>query len=185
MAKLYRAIHHHQKGAVIVDDSLHPGYAYLLSGVANVKLHVVHIVRDPRGTAYSWAHRQKQGLGTYPIKDSALGWTLRNVVTELLGWQRSLPYLRVKYEDFVQQPQATVDAVLKLAQVTPRHSPFRSPSQVDLGITHSVFGNSDRLKTGPTTIHFSEGWRQQMDPAEKRQVTLLTLPMLLHYGYRL
>ncbi len=183
LAKLYQSIHQHQNGAVIVDDSLHPGYAYLLSGVANIDLHVIHVVRDPRATAYSWAHRQKQGLGTYRIRDSAMGWVLRNVVTELLGWQRSIPYLRVKYEEFAQNPQATIDRALALVKETPGNSPFLSPSEVDLNITHSVFGNTDRLKSGPTTIHFSETWRDKMVASEQRQVTLLTLPMLLRYGY--
>ncbi|MGD1908529.1 MAG: sulfotransferase [Leptolyngbyaceae cyanobacterium] len=185
LATLYRSIHRHHQGATIVDDSLHPGYAYLLNQVANIQLHVVHLVRDPRATAYAWAHRQKQGLGIYQIRDSALGWGLRNTVTELLGWQRSVPYMRVRYEDFVQNPQATVDAVLALAQVTPRNSPFVGAAEVDLGVTHSAFGNSDRFNTGRTPIQFREMWKQQMAPEERRQVTRLTLPLLLRYGYQL
>lgn len=167
----------------IVDDSLHPGYAYALASVPGLEIYLVHLIRDARGCTYSWTKRQKKGLGSYSLRDSALGWDLRNLVTELLENSPEIHFYRLRYEDFVSEPKHAVKAILKFANIQPTSLPFTSPSEVDIGITHSVFGNDNRANIGITALRLDSTWKHKMDKLDYFKVTAMTWPLLLKYGY--
>jgi hypothetical protein len=60
---------------------------------------------------------------------------------------------------------------------------FTSPNQVSLSDDHCLWGNPDRMMRGTVTIRPDMAWREQMPLKDKAQVTLLTFPWLLRYGY--
>lgn len=68
LGKLYAAIHKVSGGQVIVDSSKDPSYPYVLANVPNIELRVVHLVRDSRAAAYSWA--RKRVKHEIPVEDS-------------------------------------------------------------------------------------------------------------------
>ncbi|AFY78192.1 MAG: sulfotransferase [Hydrococcus sp. C42_A2020_068] len=181
--KLYRAIHEVTGSRVIVDDSNHPGYAYTLSMMPGIDLYIVHLIRDPRATAYSWSQRQKKGLGTYTIRDNSLGWNIRNLVTESLSRTVSGKYLRLFYEDFAAKPKLAIQQILNLLEEQPSQLPFVSENEVRLGISHSVFGNPNRTDNGTVTIKLDDEWKKKLDKSDRTTVTTLTFPLLLKYGY--
>src|SRR5215208_4373820 len=45
---------------VVVDTSKEPAYGYALGMVPAVDLRVLHLIRDPRAAAYSWAKKKRQ-----------------------------------------------------------------------------------------------------------------------------
>ena len=116
LRRLYGAVQATTGCSVIVDDSLHPGHGLALSLVPEIQLYIVHLIRDPRATAYSWWKRQKTGLGTYTLKENALGWDLRNAVVDLLGRSQRDRYMRVLYEDFVKNPLAGYSVYSELGE---------------------------------------------------------------------
>lgn len=189
LERLYGAIAQTHPGATLIDDSLHPGHGAMLAALPQVEVKLVHLVRDCRGCAYSWAKRQTQGLGSYSLRDSALGWMLRNGVVEILGRDRAIPYLRVRYEDLIRQPQETLDKITQFAGLTPTADSldrlFPAPHTVNLGITHSAFGNPSRTRQGPTPLQLDEAWKQGLSRREMLQLTALSAPLLLRYGYGL
>ncbi len=183
LAKLYSAVRKVCGVDTIVDDSLHPGYGYTLACVPGLEVYLVHLIRDARGCTYSWTKRQKKGLGSYTLKDSSLGWDLRNLAIETLPAHANIRYHRLRYEDFVSQPQQSIEAILNFAQVTPNALPFNTPTEVNMGITHSIFGNDNRAETGAIALRLDEVWRQKMDRADQLKVSLMTWPLLMKYGY--
>ncbi len=180
---LYQAIQEICHSQAIVDDSLHPGYAYMLSAVASFEVYLVHLVRDARGCAYSWTKRQKRGLGSYSLRDSSLGWNLRNLAVEVLRRDESIHYHQIRYEDFVSNPQETIENLVQFVGAVPKSLPFVSTSEVNLGVSHSVFGNDNRTETGIVALRLDEAWKRQMKRPDKLKVTALTWPLLLRYGY--
>ncbi|MBC7238020.1 MAG: sulfotransferase, partial [Chloroflexi bacterium] len=54
LAALYRAIRQVTGCRMIVDSSKMPSHALLLGMLPGVELYMVHLVRDPRATAYAW-----------------------------------------------------------------------------------------------------------------------------------
>lgn len=183
LSKLYRAIQSTLDADIIVDDSLHPGYAYTLASVPGLEVYLIHIIRDARGCTYSWTKRKKKGLGSYSLRDSALGWDLRNLAVETLKNHPNIRYHRLRYEDFIQAPKQAVHSILEFAAIKPVLLPFTSPSEVKLGITHSIFGNDNRAETGLISLRLDEVWKQKMEHPDQLKVGLMTWPLLLRYGY--
>ena len=189
LSRLYAVTAAHLGGGVVVDSSKLPAYGAMLEMLPGVDVRVVHLVRDPRATAYSWlrkkvltdragmAFMQQQG----PVKASAL-WDLWNVAAELL-WRRSSRYLRVHYEWFVQEPRAVVERILAHAGVAGATTPFVSEREVDLTANHTVAGNPSRFSTGRVAIRADDEWVTAMRRWDRLRVTVVTWPLLLRYGY--
>lgn len=183
LEKLYSSIQEVTGCRAIVDDSNHPGYAYTLSMMPGIELYIIHLIRDPRATAYSWSQRQKKGLGTYSIRDNSLGWDMRNIVTESLANKVPGKYFRLFYEDFAARPKEVIQKIIRMLNEEPERLPFLSENEVELGISHSVFGNPNRSDRGAIKIKLDDEWKRKIDKGDRRTVTALTFPLLIKYGY--
>ncbi len=190
--KLYQAIRDVSGAQVVVDSSKLPPYGFLAGQGPGVDLRCVHLVRDPRATAYSW--RQRSGgetdspfallprLGTV---QSAVTWSAWNVVTELLWRHDKARYLRIRYEDFVAEPQTWSQRVLELAGVPEATLPFRDAHTIELGVTHTVAGNPNRFATGAVAIRSDDEWRRKFARRHQLSVMAFTLPVFKRYHYAL
>ncbi len=188
LEQLYRAVARRTGARVIVDSSKLPTYGRLLDTLPGLDLHVVHLVRDPRATAYSWlrvkplpdtgGQMQRQGPGK-----SALLWALWNAVAELLWSRRKGRYLRIRYEDFVARPRETVERVVALTGEAVAELPFVTEASVRLGPTHTVAGNPGRFETGVVAIRPDLEWRDRMRARDRATVVAIAWPLMLRHGY--
>jgi hypothetical protein len=141
----------------------------------------VHLIRDPRGVAYS---RGKPPTWDAPPAlspaGSALQWDVWNPLAEWISRRGS--YLRLRYEDFVAEPQDALRRVAALVGEDPAELPFTEPRQARLVPTHSVLGNSTRFQTGAVPIELDDEWR--IHGKSNALVSALTWPMRARYGYR-
>src|SRR5689334_1414693 len=64
ITKLYRAIAQVSGAKVVVDSTKRPSLAYILARAPEIDLRLVHILRDPRGVAYSWSQVVELPEGT-------------------------------------------------------------------------------------------------------------------------
>lgn len=189
LGRLYQAIRKTAGSRVIVDSSKFPAHAWALQMMSAFDLYVVHLVRDPRGVAYSW-RRKKPRLdlaeGEYVerhgLVDSALHWVEWNMALEALG--RRLPgrYAMLRYEDFAARPQEALERLLDLLQER-APLPFVNGREARLEVTHTVSGNPDRFRTGVVAVQVDDEWVERMRMKDKFLVTLLTWPLLVKYGY--
>ena len=88
----YQAIAHHQHCQVITDSTIDLPYGYYLSLIPSIDFYVLHLVRDPRGVAYSW-HRQKflssSETSWTPQRQhwqTAVSWNKRNLFIQSSLW---------------------------------------------------------------------------------------------------
>jgi hypothetical protein len=192
LARLYLAVQRHTGCRVLVDSSKSPVYARLLATIPGVDVTVVHLVRDPRATAWSFLRKKRlPDFGDdrlmqrqHPLV-SARRWSLWQGVTELLWRRHSGRYLRLRYEDFVRDPQPAVRRIAAMTGEAPALLPFTGPVTVRLAATHSVSGNPNRFGTGEIDLRADEEWRRAMRTGDRALVTALTWPLLLRYGYPL
>ncbi|MEJ2283977.1 MAG: sulfotransferase [Desulfobacterales bacterium] len=70
LAKLYAVIKTQTQADVIIDSSKNAGYAHSLLNVSNIDLHVVHLVRDSRATAFSWSKKKQELWKANPLRTS-------------------------------------------------------------------------------------------------------------------
>jgi hypothetical protein len=107
-----------------------------------------------------------------------------NLSIEVVLGRFTNQYLMLRYEDFVNSPREAVERMLKLAGAKTTELPFVTESEVALADSHMVAGNPSVYKrTGLVKIESDEAWRAHMKRRDKTVVTLLTLPLLLRYGY--
>jgi hypothetical protein len=191
MTHLYEGIAAVAGAQVVVDSSKGPHDAYVLSRFTDLDLFVVHLVRDPRGVAYSWArgawnpdkpmdrdeHREASEVG--------VRWVTRNALTEALLARRLGPrYMRVRYEDFVAEPDRTITQISALCGAGRRLEGL-SEGVISFGTNHMVSGNPSRLSTGPVKIRTDDEWTKRMETRPMLAATIAAAPLLHRYGYSL
>ena len=187
----YRAIAQESGAAVVVDGSKHPIDALLLSKVPGVELHVLHLVRDPRGVAYSWSKRKenpgtKRGfMLTRTPTASSIRWSIRVLLAGVIRISCSDRFMQLRYEDFVRQPAEALRQVLSwIGEDRPQIPITGPPNKVVLGPTHTAWGNPNRHLRGEIAIVPDEEWRRAMPRKAYVFATLPTLPLLWILGYR-
>ena len=175
--------------SVLVDSSKLPGRAFALAEAPGIELYVVHVVRDGRGVGWSmmkpFKRQVEKGLQKElkpkPLLYTALRWVVVNLAAELLcrkvGKHRCI---RVRYEDFVSNPAATLGSILSLVggDIQPEQYREDSPFRPE----HQVAGSRHRMEKEITLLK-DERWQNEM-PAQKRRTFGIPGGVLLRrYGY--
>lgn len=189
---VYLDIREHSQASVVVDSSKSPSTALVLRRLRGTDLRIVNVVRDSRGTAYSWAKRtpmepaaDSPPMAREPAARVGLLWTSYNLIFgafRLLG----VPVLRVHYEDLVAHPREQLARVAAFAGLELDGLDFVEGTTVRLDrVAHTVAGNPMRFQQGWVSIALDDEWRDALPAHQRRLVTLLTLPGLLRNGYLL
>lgn len=194
LGKLYRAIRSVSGSSVIIDSSKVPPYAFVLREVPDIDLHMVHLVRDSRATAYSWQRKKarpeiywkKEYMERYSPIRSSLEWGLMNRMLQSTnpGKGQDSNYRLLRYEDFVSAPRESIIEILDwLGEDTSRLPFMDNEYTIHLRTDHTVSGNPNRFQQGIVKIRPDIEWREKMAWDQKYLVTALTWPLLWQYGY--
>jgi hypothetical protein len=191
-ARVYQAIATVSGERVVVDSTLDPTFAFVLSRVPRVDVGVVHLVRDSRGTAFSWTKLVERPdvvgapgyLRTYRPASTAVRWTLDHTLFHVLD-SLGRPQILVRYEGFVAAPATELERIAAYAgeRVGAEDLAFVRPGFLTLGTDHTVAGNRMRFRRGDIALRLDDEWRTRLDPHDRRLVTALTWPLLRAYGY--
>ncbi len=189
---LYQSIQSVNHARVIVDGSKIHTQAYALSMMKDIELHMLHLVRDPRGVVYSWQRKKRTvGAGDREYMDrfgtgrSSFKWSMRNVFVSMVARQPAFHYHFLRYEDFIKNPRATLRRILEWLEEESDLQFMTSQNEAELHIPqHAIHGNPVRFKTGKkTTLRVDDAWITDLGTIDKVLTTLLTLPLLKKYGY--
>jgi hypothetical protein len=192
LERLYQRILQVSRDRVIVDSSGDATHGLILSQIPSIELHVVHLIRDPRAVAFSWTrarrrpeiHWTSENMPIAHVGASATQWMIHNTMAELLS-KSAASYCRLRYEDFVADPDAALSRILApYGWISGRPKGF-AEREVVLERAHTVSGNPMRFKHGPLKIELDDEWRGAMPPRDRRSVTAITWPLLTRYGYPL
>ena len=190
--RVYAAIGEITGCHTVVDSSKHASLAFCLAR-SPFSVRVVHLVRDPRGVAYSWTRRVSRDVvaGTYMRTQTAgrtaLQWDTQNIGLHLLAPIQAA-MLRVRYEDLVTAPEATLREIASFAGLPTAGGLgfLRGDSRTrwaDLGVAHAVSGNRIRFATGRVDIRADDTWRLALPARTRLRLSTLTIPWLARYGY--
>ncbi|MFQ5664754.1 MAG: sulfotransferase [Terriglobia bacterium] len=187
---VYRKLQETTGCRVIVDSSKNPSYAYVLSLASTIELYIVHPTRDPRAVAFSQRQPKfRPDTGSYLAKvspaKSSIVWTLWNTSISMLAGRLRPRSLRLRHEDFVENPSRAVSRVASLFKGCTLDLSFIQHGGVNLSKQHTVSGNPIRLRSGYVELHRGEEWRTRMKRRDVLLVTATTWPFLRWYGYDL
>lgn len=193
LRSLYETISELAGGATIVDSSKGPRYAALLSTIPGLQVSGIHLVRDPRGVAYSWSKRvTRPDMPGRSVEMLRMGagqvagrWIAHNVMMELLG--RRIPMARLGYEALLADPRAEITRILETLSmpVQPASLSYIGRGSVHLEPNHTVMGNPMRLQVGEIPLRLDDAWQASIPAGARARVTAITWPLLLRYGYPL
>lgn len=187
LKNLYQAIQATTGSKVIIDSTKASWYGYVLGTLPTIDLYVVHIVRDPRGVCHSLHQRKSRGeplCQWYNPFHASLSWNLKNYAVEMLLNRFPQRYVRMRYEDFVQNPKLASESLLNLLGEKNAQLPFIDDSTINMGIDHIFAGSpSSRSETGAVRLQLDERWKKEMKPKDRAIVTSLTFPLLKNYQY--
>lgn len=189
--RIYRAALAVTGATVVVDSSKHASLAFALRWAPDLDLRVLHMIRDSRAVAYSWAKQVRRPevvdteayMPTFsPVTVSAL-WTAQNTAFHLLA-ARS-PVTRLRYEDFTADPRGTVHRVRAFAGLPESEDALRVLDDPPAAPrpAHSIAGNPLRFSSGPIRVRRDEAWRAALPRRSRLVVSAATLPLRLRYGY--
>jgi hypothetical protein len=189
-ARVYSAAAAVSGASVLVDSSKHASLAYCLRFSPSIDLRVAHMVRDSRGVAYSWTKRvtrpEADGdaeMTRYTPGRSAMLWNAHNAAFGVLR-RCGVPVRRVRYEDLLADPVATLADLADFAGLPSPSADFIRDGVAELGTCHSAAGNPMRFKVGPVPLRHDDAWRSSLPRGQRRLVGLLTTPLRQVYGYR-
>lgn len=193
LAQIYQSVHKVAGSAFVVDSSKVPQYAWVLADSAELELHVVHLVRDSRATAFSWQRQRLRPeitstptyMARHSVLRSAAEWSLFNY---LLRSRRKAfaSYTVLRYEDLVADPRRALRQVLDAVGI-PDAPVITSDDEagICLRTSHTASGNPDRFQVGKVSIELDDEWIRSMSPVKRAIVTTITARGLTRYGYPL
>lgn len=191
LSRLYPAVSTSAGAEFIIDSSKSPGEAMAAATAIDCNTKIIHLVRDPRGCAYSTSQRAKQHhpnlstrTRTLSPQESSIRWLQSNGLVELV--RAAIPRNQsaiVRYEDLMANPVEVVGSLAKWIGLDSDASPFTGPSTVELKENHTAMGNPNRFSAHNVSLNLDEEWRQRMSNRHYWSATFPALPLLRRYNY--
>ncbi|GAA3673905.1 sulfotransferase [Nonomuraea antimicrobica] len=184
--RAYRRLYRAADAPVVIDSSKHASLACCLVA-SGLDAHVVHVVRDPRAVAHSWArtvHRPEDGrpMTRWSPARTAVHWSAQNAALELLPG-RGARVTRIRYEDLLADPGATLKGLAVRLGLPEPELGFLEGRTARLGPSHTASGNPMRFHVGNVELRRDDSWRSGLADGDRRVVDALTWPLRARYGY--
>ena len=184
-SRLVGAVFQGSGARTIVDSSKSLRHACALLAGGSVSMAVIHLVRDPRASAYSLVERPRQRLDDpdgskmlRPDIQSAIKlWIRTNREAEQLGALAGR-YAFLRYEDLVAEPARAVREIAAWAGEAPSEHEVSAPP------SHTISGNPDRLSMrSRQEIRLDDEWSARSEASMRDLVEERTRPWMDRYGY--
>jgi hypothetical protein len=190
MATLYHAVAEVAKARIVVDTSKHPMLAWLAAHHPAIDLRGLHVTRDPRAVAYSWRRKKydpakAREMGQESTLSTSATWLGLNGLAVTLGGKPGPGYLRVRYEDFADQPRRVLDQILAWCGEPPSNGLIGADGVFTAVSAHTIAGNPMRFAEGSSRVVADTEWRERMSRRDRVLIECLTWPLLGRFGYAL
>jgi len=186
--RLYRSIAEVAQVSWIVDSGKDSWLGMLFSCLYE-NFDTIHIVRDPRGVAFSKTKSVKSDsepryLPRRPPVIAAFTWLVENLVIQIALKRLSASYIRIRYEDLAADPETVIREVahsMKIGVGQEAHG----KSEKHEYYFHWVAGNPGVRQAGNSQlqIRLDEEWRYRLPLVQRLLVTVVCAPLLPSYGY--
>jgi hypothetical protein len=188
--RIYNDVATEQDVEVFIDSSKEPHYSYILREGSELDLRFLHLVRDPRAVGSSWKRRRAEaGLNSGEFMEqrsspiASAFYMFSNIVSELFWRSKPDQYAFLRYEDFVADPAHILEVIGDFAGTPINPDAVLDGLSFPIGTMHTSWGNPSRVGRTSITIRQDDAWRTELSRWDMIVLTVLNLPLLLHYGY--
>lgn len=188
MREIYDKVFIHTRNPIIIDSSKLPHYLLILKKLP-FEIKLIHLIRDPRGVAYSWTKSKFDfSINDYmkrhhPFTSSRM-WIFYNLAIERLKSYFDNRTL-LKYEDFCLNPKQAIQKIYKDLNLPYFNMPNIANNKIVVfqKEKHLIGGNPVRFSLNEILINEDREWIYNLSIKHKILVTIMTLPFLLKYKY--
>ena len=167
-------------GTDLFIDSKKPMISVIVQSILDKakNLKVLHIVRDPRGFAFSSKKHKK----SVSLDQICKNWTMyhRNTI-KLNSILNEVNILTVRHEDLCDDPETTMRKIFKHFGVG-YENVFCPPINP---LKHHLIGNRGTLERFDGEVRCDDTWRTTLSKEEQKEILELTYPLSDKYGYYL
>lgn len=150
---------------------------------------MLHVVRDPRAcfTSILKGSNRKMERGedpelSWPMLRIWFSWNLANLGAHLYGFFNRKDYIRVRYEDYVQQPRVELERIGILLGLS-LEGPIKTlESGAPLPIADQVYGNRMR-KDSAVVLRSDDSWKGKISGFQWFILTISSLVLIFCYRY--
>jgi len=188
---LFSSIIKNSNASSIVDSSKMPTRGYFLSLMEEFDVYLLHIVRDPRAVCWSMFKPLKKDLengvqrdmpGT-PIMKTIRSWLGNAVISLKVKKQLNDKYMLVSYDRLIQENEAVLDEISKFTNIDFSEVAEMIKRDDEFTKFHTVAGNRLRMAE-KIKLKYDDSWKKNLSLWQKFYITLLTLPLLKKFGFK-
>ncbi len=190
MEALLRSLASESGSRMVVESSLTAlrGWIYRLSRPRRLSVRYLHLVRDGRALLWSESKLKESpesgGLWVRLPPIVVARWLGMNLLAMLLCYGNRNRYLRVRYEDLVTHPRATLERIGRFAGLDLTDVISRVEAHAPIPMRHIAAGNRNRLQ-GAMVLRAEFGWTEGLPRADRALFWLTSGWLARLYGYRL
>tara|TARA_Y100000590_G_scaffold466215_1_gene640866 strand:- start:312 stop:1160 length:849 start_codon:yes stop_codon:yes gene_type:complete len=171
-----------------IDSSKSIHYSKILDYVNQSPSIKVHVVRNVLGVYHSMRKKVKKPeiVNNEEFMYSSenffllsLKWSLTNLYI-YLSHLFSKNYFLIRYEDFVKDPNRSIDFISKKIKTSNNY--IDNTFSLDSKLNHSISGNPSRMNKS-TTIKFDDEWIKSIPFGKRLLIFIINLPVMLLFGY--
>jgi hypothetical protein len=190
--RLYHAICEIANVECIVDSGKEVTFGSMMARLSNTDFSTLHLVRDPRGVAFSWQKRVRSDsepgyMPQRPPIRTAARWVSGNISVQLSLKMLSRAYSRVRYEDLVAQPSNIAYGITR-ATSNPAGSNEWADHRVQHANEHHLVGSNPgvRRQLGrDLRLTLDDEWRTRLPRGQRWLVTAVCGGLMAAYNYPL
>lgn len=190
--RLYRSICEIANADYIVDSGKEVTFGSIIARLNNTSFSTVHLVRDPRGVAFSWLKQvrsdsEPRDMPRSPAVKTAARWMSCNLLVQFSLRRLSSAYLRVRYEDLVAYPDDIVRQI-SCAAANAAEPYQRVGQRVHCANEHHLVGSNPGVRRhlgNDLKLTLDEEWRTGLPRGQQRLVTAVCGGLMTAYDYPL
>lgn len=165
------------QGNLILDTSKYLARFLLLRKSPFLNVKGIYVIRDVRGVVNSFG--KKVQTSRSPIS-AILYYLLVNTMAQFISW-RYKDILKIRYEDFVNEPEKTLKEINIFLELDEDSTDFRTK---EFEMPHIVGGN--RIKTkSKLKLTSDERWKSVFTKRQKTLYYLLAFPIMVINKYKI
>lgn len=181
-SRIYKSIKAKTGCEVIVDSSKNPTHAALMERSSEIPCKHIHLVRHPQAVVYSWGRKKlrkessvKEYMPRHKSYKSSMLWVLMNKQSAKLRED----CVRVKYEDFVENPTKVSEGILRFCGL---NKDFYSKEEE---VFHTVGGNPVKFETSDVIIRNDDEWLSAQKTIDKYITWVIAGRVAREIGYEM
>jgi hypothetical protein len=190
--RLYRSIRDVSGATYIVDSGKEVTFGCITARLSDSSFSTVHLVRDPRGVAFSWQKRvrsdsEPRDMPRSPAIKTAARWMSSNFFVHFSLRRLSSAYSRIRYEDLIAHPERIAYLVAS-SEAGAVGSYKRAEQDVGHADEHHLVGSNPGVRRhlgGDLTLTLDEEWRTGLPPRQQLLVTAICGSLMAAYDYPL